>query len=286
MLIRNSIRFVGRMIRQPSYFMNGFRFLQWWIEHALKRLWPAPDVCKPRAKSFRSLLIVLRSSDTVQHCSPSSRGLEEYGINDKHDVVMKCGVSFVEAVRVFRERRGDVKLRIVLVEDRLSDEGKALYRRAGSVEELTAPSGNRETFEKQVDVALQADDDTLVCFLEDDYLLRSEVFCEVFDLFNSTSIDGFTPHFHPGLVNGDTKVGIFSVSGKFYAQVITTTCTFFIPAVAVRRNLTRLRRYYGSEIGNINEIWRNHVCFAPCCRTLAEHMHRSDLSYVWKGMDV
>lgn len=277
---RCAIRFVQRVVRQPSYFMNGVRYMQWACRDFARRRWPRPDALAPRANPFRKLLVVLRTSDFVQHCS-SSRGLEEFGIKDKLDVVKRCGASFVVAAERFRRQFGADALRIVLVEDRLSEIGRAVYLPAGPLKEVGSEPGNRETFQRQVDVASQADDETLVCFLEDDYILDPDMFCEAFELFNATSMAGFTPHFHPGLVNGGTNVRLLSVNGKFYAHVPTTTCTFFISATDVRKNLSRLRRYYGSELGNINEIWRHNVCLAPCCRTLAEHMHKSDLSYVW-----
>jgi len=282
-MIRCFVRFLSRFVRDPSYVINALRYVQYAVSEKIRRRGPISDVRVPRAKPFKSLLIVLRTSDTVQHCTPGERRLEEYGINDKHDVVMRCGASFVEAVRIFRERKSDVKLRIVLVEDRLSEEGKELYRKASPIEEVQSPPGNRETFLTQVEIAAKADDETLVCILEDDYFLDSNVFCEAFELFNSTSITGFTPNFHPDLVRTGTKVRLLYLNEKFYAHVPSTTCTFFISATDIRRNLSCLRRFYGCEIGCINEIWRRSVCVAPCCRTLAEHMHLFDLSYVWRG---
>ena len=74
-------------------------------------------------------------------------------------------------------------------------------------------------------------------------------------------------------------IGLLSLFGnKLYSRIFNTCCTFFITAKAVRQFEKKLRMYDGWEDGSINCIWKQGICLAPLGWTMAEHLHRCDLS--------
>lgn len=243
-----------------------------------------PRIDGKRTESLNKVLVVLRTSDAVMNCN-AGRDMDAFGIATKQDVIRHGGITLFAAARAFVEKFGRETLEIVLVSDRLSESGRTLYHEAAnqngvSFSERASESGNRATFQSQVDVASLADDDTLVFFLEDDYELKPETLVLAFELFRDTCIIGFNPHFHPWTIDRSTRVRLYHHAGRLFVSVPTTCCTFFTTARHLRRHLKDLRRYVGFEIATVNELWRDGTCLAPCGFSLAEHLHRSELSYV------
>ena len=187
----------------------------------------------------------------------------------------------------FSEKYGREAVRITLVVDRLSDSGMDQYRKAAravgfdfDVVEAKG-SGNGPTFQTQINIAFRDRDDTVILILEDDYQLDSESFVVCFDAMkNHGNVIGMNPHFHPDRVRCQDVGKLAVISGGLFCRVSSTCCTFFMTACQVRRFKRYLRLYDGFEKGSVNVAWRKGLCLAPLGWTMAEHLHRSDLSPV------
>ena len=184
---------------------------------------------------------------------------------------------------------GGHALQITIVTDRLSEEGRRLY--VDMAAKYAVPiafvdsrgMGNGPSFQTQIDVALKDSNDTLALILEDDYLISSETLLVAYDAFCRCShLVGLNPHFHPGCVCRQNVRRFCVVGGRVYGRVNNTCCTFFMPIEAMRRNERALRRYDGWEKGSINQIWKRGLCLVPFGWTMAEHLHKQDLSPVFK----
>ena len=232
--------------------------------------------------------VVLRTTDFVMNLN-ASRQLEEVGIKTRNDVIRMGGCSLFPATARFVEEYGKATIRITLVVDRLSDVGLRQYREAADAigidfEVVEAKGhGNGPTFQTQIDIALQDADDTLVLILEDDYLLDEIAFVTCFKVMREHSkVIGMNPHFHPDRVRFSDIGKLAVIDGKLYCRVPSTCCTFFMPVREMRRFEKFLRLYDGFEKGSVGCAWEKGVCLAPLGWTMAEHLHRSDLSPMCK----
>ena len=240
------------------------------------------------ATKFSQLHVVLRTTDFVMNLN-ASRQLEDIGIKTRNDVIRMGGCSLFPAAARFAEDYGKSSIRITLVVDRLSDVGLRQYREAANAAVMdfdivdAKGHGNGPTFQTQIDIALQDADDTLALVLEDDYLLDEQTFTTCFRVMQGHSnVIGMNPHFHPDRVRFSDIGKLVVIDGKLYCRVPSTCCTFFMPVREMRRFEKKLRLYDGFEKGSVGCAWEKGICLAPLGWTLAEHLHRSDLSPVCK----
>ena len=231
------------------------------------------------------LHIVMRTTDCVMNLN-SSRKLEDIGISTKSDVIRVGGCSVFPAVKRFMAEYG-TSVRITLVTDRLSEKGLAQYRRLAIANDVTFDvvesngHGNGASFQTQLSVALEDVDGTLELFLEDDYLLAEDSLVVSYAVFRDHSnVIGLNPHFHPDRVRHQDIGKLCTISNRLYCRVFSTCCTFSMPVRQMRQFETYLRLYDGWEDGSVNVAWKRGVCLAPLGWTMAEHLHRSDLSPV------
>ena len=232
------------------------------------------------------LHVILRTTDFVMKIN-ASRNLEEIGIKTKNDVIRLGGCSLFPAAARFAKEFGRANLRITLVLDRLSDAGVSQYRKAADAEGLdfdvveAKGHGNGPTFQTQIDVALGDGDDTLALILEDDYQIAPDAFSICFRVMrNHDKVIGMNPHFHPDRVRRQDFGKVTVLGGKLFCRVPSTCCTFFMPVCQMRRFEKYLRLYDGWEEGSVNVAWKKGLCLAPLGWTMAEHLHRCDLSPV------
>ena len=237
-------------------------------------------------KPLTKLHVILRTTDLVMNIN-ASRQLEAVGIITKNDVIRKGGCSLFQAGAQFVERYGAENLRITLVADRLSDEGLSSYRESAKASGLSFDiveskgHGNGLSFQTQIDVALQDTDDTLALILEDDYMLDSSTFVTCFSIMRDHSnVIGMNPHFHPDRERRQDIGKIVTINGSLYCRIFNTCCTFFMPVIHMRKYEKYLRVYDGWEDGAVNVAWKKGLCLSPLGWTLAEHLHRTELSTV------
>ena len=236
------------------------------------------------------LHVILRTTDFVMNVN-ASRQLEDVGIKTRNDVIRMGGCSLFPAAARFAKEYGKTAIRITLVVDRLSDVGMRQYREKADAVGLdfdvveAMGHGNGPTFQTQIDIALQDADDTLALILEDDYLLDEMAFVTCFKVMRDHSkVIGMNPHFHPDRVRYSDIGKLAAIDGKLYCRVPSTCCTFFMPVREMRRFEKSLRLYDGWEKGSVGCAWEKGICLAPLGWTLAEHLHRSDLSPVCKSL--
>ncbi|MGN0888066.1 MAG: hypothetical protein ACI4UY_04205 [Kiritimatiellia bacterium] len=288
----NLVSVLVRALHDPGYLVYFFRNY-----HPIRTRFPRLDTYLiqrslesrlkevPPHNGYRSIHIILRTTDAVVNVN-SSRDLEDIGIFTKHDVIRMGARSVFRAARRFVAKYGVEALRMTIVTDRLSAEGRRLYACFGEESGIVcqfveADQGNAATFRRQIEVAQLDSSDTLVAIFEDDYKCDENMFCEVFDIFNATrGLLGFCPHFHPDVIRRYTAVRIYKIMGRFYQAIPKTCCTFFIGAADIAKYRRHFLRYEGWEDASINDVWQKGICLSPCARTLAEHLHRSDLSPV------
>lgn len=232
------------------------------------------------------LHIVMRTTDYVMNLN-SSRKLENIGISTKSDIIRVGGCSLFPAAARFAREFGRENLHITLVTDRLSAVGMSQYRNAADAVGLTFDvveakgHGNGPTFQTQIDVVLGDTDDTLALILEDDYQLEPDAFSICFHVMRGyDKVIGMNPHFHPDRVRFQDIGKLAAIDGRLFCRVPSTCCTFFMPVRQMRRFAKFLRLYDGWEAGAVNVAWEKGICLAPLGWTLAEHLHRSDLSPV------
>ena len=275
--------------RCPRYFLYFLRNIHYLREHfpslrqlQLKR--KALDIGE--AQCLRKLHIIMRTTDAVMNMN-ASRGLEDAGIRTKNDVIRVGGCSLFKAVVRFFEKYGRANVRVTLVVDRLSNAGMVQYSEAANAAGVdfdvieAKGHGNGPTFQTQIDIALRDSDDTLAFILEDDYLLHGESLTIPFEVMRShAKIIGFNPHFHPDRVRLQDIGKLVAIDKRMYCRVSSTCCTFFMPVREMRKFEKQLRLYDGWEAGSVNCAWRKGICLVPIGWTLAEHLHRSDLSPV------
>ena len=232
--------------------------------------------------------VILRTTDFVMNLN-ASRQLEDVGIKTRNDVIRVGGCSLFPAAARFAKEYGKAAIRITLVVDRLSDAGMRQYRGAADAVGMdfnvveAKGHGNGPTFQAQIDIALQDADDTLALILEDDYLLDEQALATCFKVMREHSrVIGMNPHFHPDRVRLSDIGKLAAIDGKLYCRVPSTCCTFFMPVREMRRFKDKPRLYDGFEKGSVGCAWEKGVCLAPLGWTMAEHLHRSDLSPVCK----
>lgn len=282
-------RVLSKSKKKPGYFfyyLQNVHFVSEHFPHVYNYLKGCTPLKLGGEMDLKRLHVILRTTDSVMNIN-SSRQLEEIGIVTKNDVIRVGGCSLFKAGARFAELFGKENLRITLVTDRLSDAGLAMYEKAANDDGLTfdiveaKDHGNGPTFQTQIDIALQDEDDTLVLIFEDDYLLDEDSFTTCFRIMKKHSnVIGMTPHFHPDRVRKQDYGKLVSIDGKLYCRVNKTCCTFFMPIRYMRRYEKYLRIYDGWEDGSVNSVWKKGICLSPLGWTLAEHLHRCDLSPV------
>ncbi len=287
-MFAHAFRALRRSVRDPGYLLYFLRNVdvlhdrfprvcRWWrIDRKSLRLGG------PRA--FSRLHVILRTTDRVLNVN-ASRDLREMGIETKADVIRVGACSLFPAARKFVGRYGASALKVTVVADRLSEAGRRLYERAAEGHALplafvaSRGEGNGPSFQTQVDVALHDSDDTLALILEDDYLLDPDALVTAYSVLSGCSnVVGLNPHFHPDRIRFQDVRRFCAIGGRVYGRVGSTCCTFFMPVAEMRRHERRLRRYDGWEAGSIGEVWKRSICLAPFGWTMAEHLHRPDLS--------
>lgn len=281
--LRRSARDSGYLL----YFLRNVNILRdhfpqayrWWREERKTLRLGGP-------RAFAQLHVILRTTDRVLNVN-GSRRLETMGIASKDDVIRVGACSLFPAARRFMDRQGAHALRVTVVADRLSEAGRRLYADAAARHAVPIAfvdargEGNGPSFQTQIDVALRDADDTLALILEDDYRLDPDVLLVAYDVFSRCSnVVGFNPHFHPDRIRFQDVKRFCAVDGRVYGRVPSTCCTFFMPVGVMRRHERALRRYDGWEKGSIGQIWERGLCLSPFGWTLAEHLHRQDLSPV------
>lgn len=239
------------------------------------------------AADLRKLHVILRTTDFVMNIN-ASRQLEDIGIKTRNDVIKVGGCSLFPAAAKFAATYGKENIRISIVVDRLSNVGLRQYREAADAAGLefdvidAKGHGNGPTFQTQIDIALNDSDNTLALILEDDYKLNETAFTTCFKVMRDHSkVIGMNPHFHPDRVRFQDIGKLVAIDGSLYCRVPSTCCTFFMPVVQIRRFEKYLRLYDGFEKGSVGVAWEKGICLAPLGWTLAEHLHRSDMSLVW-----
>ena len=272
--------------RHLWYFLQNVDILRDHFPQAWRRLRERHRLNLGSPRDISRLHVILRTTDSVESVN-SSRNLADIGIHSKHDVIRTGGCSLFPAARAFADRFGADRLAITIVTDRLSKKGLALYETAakenGILFDLISSKGqgNGPSFQTQIDIALADSDDTLVFILEDDYLLDRDSLTIGFELMRVHSgVGGFNPHFHPDRVRMQDIGLMAALDGRLYCRIPSTCCTFFMTATDFRRFQTHLRLYDGWENGSIGYAWRKSICLAPLGWTLAEHLHRAELSPV------
>lgn len=281
---------LSRGLRNPSY----FRYYLGNVHPFRERF---PSVCEklfPLEKhldlggssSVKGLHVILRTTDAVLNLN-ASRRLEAVGLVSKRDVIESGGCSLFPAARMFLDRYGVGSLRVTLVADNLSEEGLALYKKVSlnfGIQFSVVPSkghGNGASFQTQIDVAMQDADDTVELILEDDYRLDPQALIIPFSvLARHSHVAGVNPHFHPDRLRRQDARFLTIVDGRLYARVPSTCCTFFIRRSMIAAYESKLRLYDGFEAYSVGAVWKREICLAPMGWTLAEHLHRSDLSPV------
>lgn len=240
---------------------------------------------------LKKLHVILRTTDRVMNIN-APRRLEDVGITTRNDVIRVGGCSLFKAGSKFAEKYGMNNIRITIVADNLSDIGMSQYIEAAKAEGLSydfvnaKEHGNGPTFQTQIDIALQDTDDTLALILEDDYLLDEESFMTCFQIMRDHSnVIGMNPHFHPDRVRRQDIGKLVILDGKMYSRVYNTCCTFFMPVSEIKRFKKYLRTYDGWEDGSVNSVWKKGICLSPLGWTLAEHLHRTELSPVTTLID-
>lgn len=253
------------------------------LHHFLERR-KALDLGGPSV--LAKLHVILRTTDSVMNIN-ATRRLEDAGIVSRNDVLRVGGCSLFPAAARFAEKYGRDNIRVTLVTDRLSDAGQRQYRMAaescGMDFEIVAAkgSGNGPTFQTQIDVALADADDTLEFILEDDYMLDVEALATCFEVMHGHSnVIGMTPHFHPDRVRRQDIGKLAAIGGRLYCRVFSTCCTFFMSRRDIGRYEKKLRLYDGWEKGSVGCAWERELCLSPLGWTMAEHLHRCDLSPV------
>lgn len=286
--LKEAIRKARKNPRHLWYFLQNVNILRDHFPQTWRRLRERHRLDLGGPRNLSSLHVILRTTDSVENVN-TSRQLEDIGIRCKHDVIRTGGCSLFPAARAFMDCHGEDCLSITIVADRLSESGLGLYRDAASearipfdVAESKEP-GNGPSFQTQIDIALADNDDTLVFILEDDYLLDRDCLSIGFELMRAHSgVGGFNPHFHPDRVRRQDIGLMAALRGRLYCRIPSTCCTFFMTAADIRRFQTHLRLYDGWENGSIGYAWRKSICLAPLGWTLAEHLHRAELSPLQK----
>lgn len=292
---------IGKMIDVLKRSFRNPRYLWYFMQnvHIIRDRFPSLHQIFLRRKKLNlgnlydltNLHVILRTTDYVMNLN-ASRHLESVGIVTRNDVIRVGGCSLFFAAANFAQRFGSDRIRVTLVVDRLSKTGLEQYKKAakeaGIVFDVVQASGhgNGLTFQSQIDVALKDADDTLALILEDDYMLEKEALSTCFEVMRKHSeVIGMNPHFHPDRVRFQDIGKMSIIGGKLYARVFSTCCTFFMPVVQMRKYEKKLRLYNGWEKGSVGAAWATGICLAPLGWTLAEHLHKSDLSPVNKLME-
>ena len=282
-----------RCLEKPAYFGYFIKNV-----HPVRDHFPSLYAALERRKSnfdlgggchVSKLHVILRTTDAVMNLN-ASRGLEHLGLETKRDVIAHGGCTVFAAARVFVRKFGHARLRVTLVVDGLSEAGLTMYRERAAFAGIdfdvvqSKGHGNGPSFQTQIDIALQDDENGVALILEDDYALDEDALVYPFLVLQShTNVAGINPHFHPDRVRFQDIGKLVVLDGRLCCRVPSTCCTFFIRNVIAKRYESKLRLYDGWEAGSVGAIWAKEICLAPLGWTLAEHLHKSDLSPMFKG---
>lgn len=235
---------------------------------------------------LRRLHVILRTTDQVMNIN-ATRNLEDIGIVTRNDVIRMGGCTLFKAAEHFAQTYGKENLQITLIIDRLSDAGMNQYREAAKAANLSFDvveakgSGSGPTFQTQIDLALQDTKDTLAFILEDDYWLDEQSLTTCFHIMQTHSkVIGMNPHFHPDRERRQDIGKLVTIDGHLYSRIFNTCCTFFMPVREMKHYKKHLRVFECWEDGSINTIWEKGICLGPLGWTMAEALHRSELSPV------
>lgn len=241
---------------------------------------------------LKNVHVILRTTNSVMNIN-APRNLDDIGIITRNDVIRVGGCSIFKAGAKFAEKYGKENIRITFVVDKLSEEGMAQYQKVAddvglSFDVVEAKAhGNGPSFQTQIDIALQDTDETLAFIVEDDYMLDGEAIATCFQIMKDHSkIVGMNPHFHPDRVRRQDIGKLITLDGKLYCQIFNTCCTFFMPVSQIRRYKKYLQTYDGWEDGSVNSVWKRSVCLSPLGWTMAEHLHRTELSPVTELVNI
>lgn len=281
---------IMRIWRHPRYlgFLLKNVFHNWMKTHSpsLYRYLYNQELDLGSARDIQQLHVIMRSTDQVMSIN-AARHLEDIGITTRNDVIRMGGCSLFKAAGQFAKTYGRENIRITLVADHLSDAGMQQFREAAEAAGMTfdvmetATHGNAASFQQQIDMALQDTDDTLAFILEDDYLLYEDALTICFRVMRDhQKVIGMNPHFHPDRVRRQDIGLLAAIHHKLYARVYNTCCTFLMPVKEMRHYEKYLRAYEGWEDSSINYIWKKGICLSPLGWTMAEALHRSELSPV------
>lgn len=290
MKIKSLKRMLVKSMHQPRYYRYYVRNVG---EHYMKTLLPTIyRFFKPKpldlgsASELKRLHVIIRTTDQVMNIN-ASRNLEDIGIKTRNDVIRMGGCTLFKAGEEFAKVFGKENIRITIVVDRLSEKGLTQYRDAATASGLSfdvvkaKASGSGPTFQTQIDIALQDTDDTLAFILEDDYLLYEESFITCFRIMRDHSnVIGMNPHFHPDRVRRQDIGQLVTIDGRLYSRIFNTCCTFFMPVREMKHYEKHLRIFECWEDGSINCMWKKGICLGPLGWTMAEALHRSELSPV------
>ena len=262
------------------------------LKHICQRVQTVFGQSKPKgldiggAAGLKQLHVIMRTTDQVMNIN-AKRNLEDIGIITRNDVIRVGGCSLFKAAAQVAKTFGKENLCITIVADNLSEKGMTQFREAAAPTGLAfdvvemEDHGNAPSFHKQIDIALQDPDDTLAFILEDDYLLDEASLTTCFRLMRDHDhVIGMNPHFHPDRVRRQDIGLLTAIDGKLYCRIYNTCCTFFMPVSQMRHHEKHLRAYRGWEDESVNQIWKRGICLSPLGWTLAEALHRSELSPV------
>lgn len=259
------------------------------IQHnfpTLHRAFTTKDLDLGHTSGIKHLHVILRTTDQVMNIN-SDRNLEEIGIITRNDVIKVGGCSLFKAGKRFADEFGKEHLRITIIVDHLSETGMAQYREAAATAGLSYDlviakgHGNGPSFQTQIDIALQDSDDTLAFILEDDYLLDENALTTCFRIMRDhANVIGMNPHFHPDRIHRHDTGQLVVIDRKLYGRIYHTCCTFFMPVSQIRRCKKYLRSYDGGEDGTVNVAWKKGICLSPIGWTIAEALHKQELSPV------
>lgn len=180
------------------------------------------------------------------------------GFTSKFSMVKCAAQSLHDAIKF-----AAVKTKLIVILDGCPREYEDLFQSLfsdGSAEMsiVKTPSIlNRPTYEKQIELLLNADSD-FVYFSEDDYIYRRKAFLAMMDAIKSRGVDFVTPLDHPGNyrtakhpVRPKTKVYVTRFG--HWANT-SSTCLTFMTTSATLHKTEKILRYF-VEVGEEGGMW-------------------------------
>lgn len=199
-------------------------------------------------------------------------------IEGKIELVRRCYESFLEAFKGV-----DYELKVLL--DKPSAELREIF--GPDCEETFYGSfteGNTKSFHRQIDLALEAEDDFL--FVEDDYLWIPGAGKVIQDTLEELPF--ITPYLHPGYFTEDThnyKKEVRLVNDRVWFGVVSTTLTFGGKYQSLLEEHETMRKYGWADHPMWCDITQRIPLYTPA-NTLATHCETPWLAptYDWFEM--